>query len=657
MKNIRTILPILFFLSILQVSLAQNEQASCLSYDWGAASQYGPITDSEQDMIILKEQKTVEFHYDANGDLNHHFLENTAVWLNADDTIEEYNKIYLPYNSTSQLLVSKARVISPKGKELVLDQSKILEAKDDETGRQYKYFALEGIEKGSIIEYMYIERKKPSYNGIAYRIQDEHPISSFSFKLESPKSLEFKLTSSNGIPEAVKDTVNGKNIWKIGPVPIAELEREEGAAYDALRGSVSFKLDRNYSNGMRNISGYSQVSQNIFNYYYPNRSLKELEPLMAFIEEVSGTTSDLESQIRKLEDYIKTNVFLTEGNDPGLEDLKQVIEQKIANNTGVLKLYTALFEQLGITHELVLTCNRLEDKFDPVFQSHHFLRDYLIYFPKQDKYLDPHSLYSRYGYPTAQLTDNYGLFIKKVFVGSFKAGLDEVRYINPVPSSASGDNLDISISMAADAPENTQIEIKREISGYYASYMHPYMDLMKEEDEEELMDSFAKSYNQGLEAQTYSFTNKDPKLFGQKPLGINMSFDTNLFVEKAGNRYLLNIGQLIGEQMQMYQEKKRVLPYENDHQRYYDRTIKVRIPDGYSILNPEDAVIEHTHKVNGSKVFEFVSGYEMNTNEMQITIKETYAQNIVAPEDFEGFRKVINAAADFNKVVLVVAPK
>ena len=69
----------------------------------------------------------------------------------------------MPFSSEAELQINKARVITPEGKIINLDKSKILTAEDEETGSTYKYYALEGITKGSFIEYMYVVKRSPSY--------------------------------------------------------------------------------------------------------------------------------------------------------------------------------------------------------------------------------------------------------------------------------------------------------------------------------------------------------------------------------------------------------------------------------------------------------------------------------------------------------------
>ena len=134
------------------------------SYDWEETPSYNIAENSEENLIALKEKIVTEFHFEEEA-LVEYFLEHKILWLNSDDAIEEYNKIYLPFSSESKLQLNKARVISKSGEIINLDASKILTAQDEETGRKYKYFAFEGITKGSFIEYIYVVKKQPAYNG------------------------------------------------------------------------------------------------------------------------------------------------------------------------------------------------------------------------------------------------------------------------------------------------------------------------------------------------------------------------------------------------------------------------------------------------------------------------------------------------------------
>ena len=142
-----------------------------------------------------------------------------------------------------------------------------------------------------------------------------------------------------------------------------------------------------------------------------------------------------------------------------------------------------------------------------------------------------------------------------------------------------------------------------------------------------------------------------------KVFELKFDIDSEDYVEKAGNKFLFKLGNLIGPQIEMYQEKKRTLPLEAEFNRSYFRTLKVILPKGYKVSNLEDIVIKNVHSKDGEDIFVFDSHYTLEGNVLTVTADEHYRESIVAPEIYEAYRKVINSAADFNKVTLILEPK
>ncbi|WP_029038777.1 DUF3857 domain-containing protein [Salinimicrobium xinjiangense] len=655
MNNLSLIL--LFFLG-LQTGVGQ-EQPYFIDYDWENNPVYKVDTSVTEDILELKSKVVTEFIYDKNDDLVEYFLEHRVMWLNSDHAIERFNKVYLPHSGSTELLVSKARVVTGDGKILELDKSNIFTASDEETGRQYKYFAFEGIEKGSFIEYFYVEQRNPNYNGNRLFLQSDIQKEQVEFDFFAPKNLVFTFKAYNGLPSVERDTLTQNKLhWKLGVDGIEKLEEEELSAYNATRASVVYKLDHNLYNNQKDLSSYGGISQNIYAFYYPEHSKKTQKALDKFIAEVFGKerSGEEETVIRKLEFFIKNNVYYTEGSADALKDLDVVLEKKVANETGMLKLYTAALTALDIKHDLVLTCDRQDLKFDKDFEAYNFLQDFLIYFPKNKKYLSPVERASRYGFPPAYLTDTYGLFIKKVSVGTLTSGLGKIDYIEPVKAEKTTDKMLINVEFSPGDLSAINVHLDRGLSGYYGMYIHPFMNLVQEKDKKELIDNFAFNLDEAAEITNKDLLNADPELFGLQPLQFVLDFKSAAFMEKAGNKYIFKIGELIGRQIELYQEKERKLPLENEFQRSYYRTIKIEIPEGYRISNLDDLNIHNTFSSNGEEVLSFHSFYEVKDNILNITADEHYRVNIVDVNRYEDYRTVINSAADFNKISLILEP-
>lgn len=628
------------------------------SYDWEQNPSYTIEENNEENLVALKEKVVTEFHFEEKA-LVEYFLEHKILWLNSDDAIEEYNKIYLPFSSESELQINKARVIAKDGEIINLDASKILTAKDDETGRQYKYFAFEGITKGSFIEYIYVVKKRPAYMGKKLNIQDSFHKNNIEFDLLSPANLTFKFKSFNGLPEVVQDTlITDKFHYKLYVKNIKKLESEYLSAYNASKGFIVYKIDKNLASNVSDIVSYSKVSQNLYGYYYPEYDKKTTSLINKFIEELQlPENADEETIIRKLEFYIKTNVYSSDVYSDDLQDLDQVLTKKVANETGTLKLYTALFRTLNIKHELVLTSDRTQLRFDKDFEANNFLTDFLIYFPKHKKYLSPSAPERRLGFPSPYLMDNYGLFIKEVAIGDYKSAVGKVKYIEPVKSENTKDIMLVDISFNKDDLTENTIHFDRSFSGYYAANIQPFMNQITGDKRDELVDSFIENISKEITIDKREIVNGESELFGVKPLQFIVDFTSEAFVEKAGRKYLFKLGDIIGPQVQMYQEKKRVLPLEEQFHRSYFRTINIEIPEGYKITNLEDINIDNSYKEDGKELFSFKSFYTLEGNILKITADEHYRENKVKVTLYEEYRTVINSAADFNKIVLLLESK
>lgn len=655
MKKIITIT--LFCIFMTQLSIAQKKMPF-QNYNWDITPNYKVDPNYEGDILSLKNKVAVNYVFEEGNAFTQYQLQHRALWLNSDDKIEEYNKIYLPYHSGSQLLANKARVITKTGQIIELDKSDIFTARDEETGKEYKYFAFEGVQKGSIIEYFYVVKKYPQYKGTRVTLQYPYDSKDVQFDLYAPKNIIFKFKSYNGLPDVVQDTTSSDPLhWYIKTAEIKGLKEEEMSPYNASREFLIYKLDKNLYNNTNDISSYGIVAQNLYEFYYPEYSKKVIRNLDDLVSEAHIKESmDIASKIRKLEYYIKTNIYLSEGNAEELSDLEQILDQKVANETGIMKLFTAAFRQMDIPHEIVITSDRTELKFDQKFEAHNYLNNFLFYFPDTKAYMSPTENASRYGYPPANFADNYGLFIREVKVGDFKSGIGQVKYIEPVPAANTLDKMFIEVAFEPDDISTTNINLKREFSGYYAMYIQPYINRMKKEDREEFLESFGKQMNENVEITSKEMTNDDPELFGIAPLKLDIKLHSDAFIEKAGNRYLFKVGELIGQQTQLYQEKERVLPLENEFERAYERDILIHIPEGYRIMNPEDLNMDESYSDNEEKLLSFRSYYELDGNQLKITADEFYKMNLIEPELYEQYRKVINSAADFNKITLVLEP-
>lgn len=142
-----------------------------------------------------------------------------------------------------------------------------------------------------------------------------------------------------------------------------------------------------------------------------------------------------------------------------------------------------------------------------------------------------------------------------------------------------------------------------------------------------------------------------------KPFILDMVVNASELVEKAGNKILVKIGEIIGPQVEMYQEKPRQFPMDVNYPHVLDRTIEFVIPDGYKVKNPDDLKISKVYKDNNEVAMGFESTYTQEGNVIKVHVIEQYRKIQYPLGWYEDFKKIINAAADFNKVTLVLEAK
>ena len=637
-------------------TIAQELKPYYESYEWNKNPVYTVDEDDSTDFVALKDKTVIEFYFDEMDNFTEYNLEHKVVWVNSDQSIEEHNKIYLPYSPSNILLKCKARVITKEGETIELDETKMLTAEDEETGQKFKYFTFEGLEKGSFIDYYFVHQKAPSYNGKRKTLQSGYTKYNVEFDLYAPKNLIFDIKSFNGLDTIHRDTSSHEKLrWNISLDTLNLLKYESQSAYDAALQFLIYKLDQNLTTAARDISSYGKNAENIYGFIYSELDKAEIKALNKFLKETGALKKENDhDKIRCIEDYVKRNIFYTDERSEDLTNLSQIVESKFASGAGLVKLYSRLFELLGITSQMVLTCDRSYLKFDQNFEAGNFLQDYLLYFPAIKEYMSPDDITSRLGFPPPNLTNTHGLFVKEVKLGDFKTGVGKIKFIKPTDYRETQSNINVDVTFDEEDLTKTSMTINNSSQGYYSMYYQTILHLLDEKNKNELLESQIKYLNKDLEIENYELKNGEAEDFGYKPFEVVGKTTTDLFVEKAGLKYLFKIGELIGPQMEMYQENKRVLPVETEYGRTYKRQITFTIPEGYTIPNIEELNFSNSGSVDGENIFGFTSNYSKNGNKIVVNVEEFYKTCIVPAASYEEYRKVINSAADFNKIRLII---
>ncbi len=653
------IFKITFLFLIIAMQSAVGQESRYLVYDWNTTPAPWPLSkeDKANKEVSVLTHRIVQLEYDANdGKLYEYYLYHGRTYVNDKAGIAENNTVYISLDDVYEVVKAKARVILPNGKVIVQNMENLKKGYSQEMEADYNYFAFDGMEPGSEIELLYVVKKSPDLYGIIYTIQGENIKYNESLEIISPANLVIESKSYNGLPDMVTDTtLSPLNYLKVSIDTLRGMQPESYAYLDKNLGKIAYKLDKNTYSNLRNVVDYGKIARYTHENTYPEFSRNDLKAIKK-IYDLAGLDEKkpADENIRLLENYLKKNFHFQKNYPDDLSNPKNILENKAYTELGALRIYTAICKNIGIKTQLVFTCDRTKNAFDKNFAIYNYLEKELLYFPEINLFLDPISLDSRLGLINPEYTHTDGMFVSSVSMGGFVTG---IATFENIPAKLAKDNktemdIEVDFSTGLTSPKVHYV-IKK--YGTTMSSAQAFYDRISPERLPEIKKSFLE-LDDNFEVKNILVSNTNPEDIGQKPIVIEGDVTSQSFVQLAGNKALFRIGQLIGPQSELYSEskKERVQSVENLVRRAYDRSITFEVPEGYKLSNPEDLKMEIKYMNEEGKIqMCFISDYEQTGKIITVIIDEQYNQMELPANRFDEFSKVINAASDFNKIVLI----
>ncbi|MCB9017378.1 MAG: DUF3857 domain-containing protein [Paludibacteraceae bacterium] len=636
--------------------MAQNDP-QIMSFDWKNAKwEAGTMGDKDTTSArVIRSEYVIEYHYDDNGQLERYFLFYEKIKINNNVGLERYNTLEVYPGYDEEIPVFKARYIGKDGKTREFSKSDLKKI-DKENENSYHVLAFDGAEVGGIIEYFWAKKSYTNLYGSFVLQKTSAPQDSCTFSLITPINLRFRSKSYNGFPnlqETIDSTLKIRT-KKAAVANMPRLEKESQSYINKYLQRVEYNIEYNTYNATK----FGSSTQNIYanTASFTNKEKKTLSTLWKKMRITDRM--DEETKIRIVEDYIKQNIKPINGYVKGMDlsDFKDIMSSNYANENGYLRLISASLQHFDIPYELVCTCDKTEKAFDKDFEGDNFLDNFLFYFPNIDQYLDPSNVYNRLGVINSDFVGNEGLFLKTTTMGGISTFMPYSKTIptNDYKKTVHETNSNISIDVKKMTADYT---IKTILTGYTGTYYQPAFYYSTDKNKEELAKSMVLETQSKDKMTSWKVENPDPIDWYVKPLTITTTISGGALLTRGGNDILLQIGQLIGRQQEMYQKTERKLPIENDYARSYSREIVLTIPDGYFITNPDDINMKKELKMDGQIKAQFSSSYKIEGNKLTINSSEYYIDIFYPAERYKEYVTVINAAADFNKLTLILSPK
>lgn len=651
--HLKTILTLLLLTNVV---INYGQDFSFKNYDWLEKPnniEISPLYKDSKEVILDRTEK-IEIVVTGNTAKQYH-LKHEKIFINSDEAIERNNKIYISFGNNETILMNKVRVLLKNGSIITLNPEDIKEEIDKERGVKYNYFAVNGLEKGAIIEKLYLLEENPDIKGNTIKMQSQLPISNLSFQLIYPKYLVFKTKTYNNLsaPIVNDNEIDGKTVLTLNEKDIAALDDDEKYSnWDIQLKLFRYKLDANNNNGAKNLYNYKDFANNVHNRINASLDKKNQKSIDDFCASIAKS-NDEQEQIWNIENKIKKTITLERFID-SKENLSEIIQSKQANEVDCLRLYKAVLKKFNIENNVVFTSSRYKIPFDKDFESYENLNDFLLYFPKIKKYLSPKEVEYRIPLYPKYLGNNYGLFIKEKEFAGVTMAISDVDFIEIPGTDISHDYMDIIVDFTKDIA-NPNITSKLSFGGYSGFNMQPIKDFYPADQYQDILKNIAENYSVKTEYKSLNVSNDGIDNVGKKPFVLDLTFEGKDLIQMAGDKYLFSIGQIIGRQMEFYQENKRVLPVEIDYPHFYTRKIKIILPKNATIQNLEKFNMDFKTVIDNKTEAEFISNYNKKDNE--IIVENTEYYNIInyPLSSFEDYKAVINAAADFNKIVVILS--
>jgi len=605
--------------------------------------------------VILMDKRRIEY-IDENQELFTYRTLHRIVHINNDNGIEAFNRAYLPVADNKDIVSIKARTILPGGKIIEVSSENIKDLKED--GQMYKIFAMEGLVKGCEVEFYYTYKRNTNYFG-RENIQGAFPILEAKVEIVCPARLVYDLRTYNTSSRPSDTLIDQKRFVSFIVKNIAGVEEEKYSAFEVNLVRCEYKLSYNLARSKNEkLFTWDEFAKRAHS-RYTTCTEKELKKTDDFVNDLklNKLTSDLE-KIVAAENYLKKNILAREDIDgEDGENIEKIIKSKLASYNGIVKLYGAIFRNLGINHEYVLAADRQKLIIERNFENWSNCDKPVIFFPGLKKYLAPTEMEFRFPWINPNWGNASAIYCKSTTISNFTTAFAEIKSVPLEDYALSSINTDAEIELNNSA-DTLLINIKQIYSGYAASTYKSIFTFSSPEDQKQIIKEMIKFGTKSENVVSSKLENQDFENYhNNKPFVLSATVKASELVETAGNKIIIKIGDIIGPQVEMYQEKPRQFPMEIDFPHILERKIKFTIPAGYIVKNPDDLKIDHVYKENGQVTMGFVSSYKLEGNILTVAILEEYRKSNYPLTQYEDFRKIINAAADFNKVSIVLEKK
>ena len=634
------------FLRFLLIVLSVNSfSQSYLNINWDDKT--GDLKTSNHDLQGIFSNHYVEYFNSKFSDEvyiyeTHHM--KTKINKITDDS---NNDIFISKINVSEIVDVKSKIINDDTTATYgFEEMKKMIDKST-SSENYNYYKIPGIKEQDIVEVIYTVKRDFNFNGNKI-IEESYPILSSKFILIE-NDFKSNIKIYNSFNSFVEDTlIDGKKSKIINFKNLDATSNEQYSTPIANKIKVSYQCYENRED-VSQTEYWNNLVQNLRELFFPSSINPIAIDLFNEIQKNNISIPKNEISIsNKIDEYIKNNFIISDDDDPNLNEISYIFDNKISNDFSIIQVYTNLLKAAKVDYEVAISCNRYFLKFDPELFDPNQLREFVIYLPKSEKYISPNRIEYRVSEAPDDLLGNYGVFIDK--------NLD--YYFSEITQSDKNFS-EIKKKIEIYIPKNLKklkIKENRSFSGYWAIMNRNYVSLSENEETDFLIDYFTINGLNNKKVTNYNIKNFDISNNSyNNPLRINSTITTTELVEEVNGLVYLKVGKVIGLQSNLFDDNKRINEIEINFPNSYEYQIEVEIPKGYRVLDYSELnKAKEFLSVDGSISAKFNSKATLNNNKINIVINEFYKNLRYDKGRYKEFREVINAAAKFYESTVIL---
>ena len=631
----KKILLLRFLLIVVSVN---SFSQSYLNINWD--NKIGDLKTSDDDLQGIFSNHYVEYFNSKFSDEvyiyeTHHM--KTKINKITDDS---NNEIFISKINVSEIVDVKSKIINDDTTVTYGFEEMKKMINKSTSSENYNYYKIPGVKEQDIVEVIYTVKRDFNFNGNKI-IEESYPILSSKFILIE-NNFKSNIKIYNSFNSSVEDTlIDGKKSKLINFKNLDATSNEQYSTPIANKIKVSYQCYENRED-VSQTEYWNNLVQNLRELFFPGSINPKAADLFNEIKYNHLAIPYNEISIANtIDEYVKNNFIISDNDDPNLNEISYIFDNKISNDFSIIQVYTNLLKAAKVDYEVAISCNRYFLKFDPELFDPNQLREFIIYLPNSEKYISPNRIEYRISEAPDDLLGNYGVFIDK--------NLD--YYFSEITQSDKNFS-EIKKKIEISIPKNLKklkIKENRSFSGYWAIMNRNYVSLSENEETDFLIDYFTISGLNNKKVTNYNIKNfNNSNNSFNTPLKINSTITTTELIEEVDGLVYLKVGKVIGLQSNLFDDNKRINEIEINFPNSYEYEIDIEIPNGYRVsdyseLNKSKEFIS----VDGSISAKFDSKVTLNNNKIYIVIEEFYKNLRYDKGRYQEFREVINAAAKF----------